>query len=124
MLAFGRLSYGEQNAISNAIGYAEHFIRSHDAVIRVYDAAGNVIETHEHKGDFKEWSSVTRVLAHRDEAIQNGYPEQCDETDTRAHDPNSTCISRLLRLFRYLTRPGSPLYPIIQHRQEKQGQEC
>jgi hypothetical protein len=26
-----------------------------DAVIRVYDEAGNVIETHEHKGDFKEW---------------------------------------------------------------------
>jgi len=24
------------------------------AVIRVYDAKGNVIETHEHKGDFKE----------------------------------------------------------------------
>ena len=24
-------------------------------VIRVYNAAGNVIETHEHKGDFKEW---------------------------------------------------------------------
>jgi hypothetical protein len=23
-------------------------------VIRVYDAAGNVIETHEHKGDFKK----------------------------------------------------------------------
>jgi len=30
------------------------YSRSHDAVIRVYDAAGNVIETHEHKGDFKE----------------------------------------------------------------------
>jgi hypothetical protein len=28
--------------------------RSHDAVIRVYDAAGNVIETHERKGEFKE----------------------------------------------------------------------
>jgi hypothetical protein len=28
---------------------------SHDAVIRVYDDAGNVIQTHEHKGDFKEW---------------------------------------------------------------------
>jgi hypothetical protein len=27
---------------------------SHDALIRVYDAAGNVIETHEHAGDFKE----------------------------------------------------------------------
>jgi len=32
----------------------KHYSRSHDAVIRVYDAAGNVIETHEHKGDFKE----------------------------------------------------------------------
>jgi hypothetical protein len=29
--------------------------RSHDAAIRVYDDASNVIETHEHKGDFKEW---------------------------------------------------------------------
>jgi len=28
--------------------------RSHDAVIRVCDAAGNVIETHRNKGDFKE----------------------------------------------------------------------
>jgi hypothetical protein len=42
------------NAIANAIGYAEHRSRSHDAVIRVYDDAGNVIATHEHKGDFKE----------------------------------------------------------------------
>jgi hypothetical protein len=31
-----------------------HSSRSHDAVIRVYDALGNVIETHEHAGDFKE----------------------------------------------------------------------
>jgi hypothetical protein len=29
-------------------------MRPHAAVIRVYDEAGNVIETHEHKGDFKE----------------------------------------------------------------------
>jgi len=34
---------------------AKFFSRSHDAVIRVYDEAGNVIETHEHAGDFKEW---------------------------------------------------------------------
>src|SRR5215469_18977029 len=27
--------------------------RSHDAVIFVYDEAGNVIETHQHKGDFR-----------------------------------------------------------------------
>ncbi len=54
-LPFGWLWYGEPNAISNAIGYAEHRSRSHDAVIRVYDDAGNVIQTREHKGDFKEW---------------------------------------------------------------------
>jgi len=28
---------------------------SHDTAIRVYHAVGNVIETHEHAGDFKEW---------------------------------------------------------------------
>ena len=28
---------------------------SHDAVIRVYDEADNLIETHEQAGDFKEW---------------------------------------------------------------------
>jgi len=33
------------------MGYAHHYSRSHDAVIRVYDDAGNVIETHEHKGE-------------------------------------------------------------------------
>jgi hypothetical protein len=38
---------------SNAVGYAEFYSRLH-AVIRVYDEAGNVIATHEHKGDFKE----------------------------------------------------------------------
>jgi hypothetical protein len=35
-------------------GSAMHSSRSHPAMIRVYDAAGNVIETHEHVGDFKE----------------------------------------------------------------------
>jgi hypothetical protein len=55
VLPFGRLWYGEPDAISNAVGYAKFFSRSHDAVIRVYDEAGNVIETHEHAGDFKEW---------------------------------------------------------------------
>jgi hypothetical protein len=33
---------------------AKFYSRSHDAVVRVYDEAGNVIETHEHAGDFKE----------------------------------------------------------------------
>jgi hypothetical protein len=50
-LPFGGLWYTQ---VSDAVGYAEFYSRSHDAVIRVYDDAGNVIETHEHAGDFKE----------------------------------------------------------------------
>lgn len=42
--------------ISHAIRYAKFYSRSHPAVIRVYDPAGNVIETHEHKSNFKECS--------------------------------------------------------------------
>ena len=53
-LPFGRLWYAEPNAVANAIGYAQPHSRSHDAVIRVYDEAGNVIQTHEHTGEFKE----------------------------------------------------------------------
>jgi hypothetical protein len=49
-LPFGRLWYDGPNAVTNAIGYGEHYSRSHHAVIRVYDEAGNVIETHEHAG--------------------------------------------------------------------------
>jgi hypothetical protein len=54
-LPFGRLWYGEPNAIANAIGYAKFYSQSHDAVIRIYDEAGNLIETQEHKDDFREF---------------------------------------------------------------------
>jgi hypothetical protein len=53
-LPFGRLWYGEPDAAANAIGYAKFYSRSHDAVIRVFDAAGNVIETRALAGDFRE----------------------------------------------------------------------
>ena len=46
-LPFGGLSYTKPD---DAVSYAKFFSRSHDAVIRVYDEAGNVIETHEHAG--------------------------------------------------------------------------
>jgi len=51
MLPFGHLLYLD---IREAVAYAKLCSRSHDSVIRVYDAAGNVIETHEHAGDFRE----------------------------------------------------------------------
>jgi len=49
---FDRLWYAGPNAVSNAIGFAKHRSRSHDAVIRVYGDAGNLIEAHEHAGQF------------------------------------------------------------------------
>jgi len=42
-LPFGRLWYDTPD---NATSYAMHSSRSHDAVIRVYDHAGSVIEAH------------------------------------------------------------------------------
>ena len=50
VLSFGRLWYTK---VDDAVGYAKFYSRSHEAVIRVYDEAGNVIQTHEHAGDFK-----------------------------------------------------------------------
>jgi hypothetical protein len=50
-LPFGRLWYEQ---VTDAIDHAKFRSRSHDAVIRVYDAAGNVIETHGHAGGSKE----------------------------------------------------------------------
>jgi CobQ-like glutamine amidotransferase family enzyme len=55
-LPFGCLWYGEPNAASNAIDYAKFRSRSHRAVIRVYDEAGNVIMLHQPKG----WRKKTR----------------------------------------------------------------
>src|SRR5262245_2312397 len=59
-LLFGRLWYDTPD---NAIGYTMHSSSSHDALIRVYDDAGNVIETHEHKGEFKNRNRFVLRLA-------------------------------------------------------------
>jgi len=47
-----RIGFGRSKVLS----------RSHHAVIRVYDDAGNVIEMHEHAGDFKEWWSLENMI--------------------------------------------------------------
>jgi hypothetical protein len=47
------LGHGQHS--ETQIDYAKFYSRSHHAVICVFDAVGNVIETHEHAGDFKEW---------------------------------------------------------------------
>jgi hypothetical protein len=52
-LPYSPLWYRGPNAIKDAIVYVKFRSRAQSAVIRIYDAAGNVIETHEHAGDFK-----------------------------------------------------------------------
>ena len=54
-LRYSPLWYRGSNPIVDAVHDAESYSRSHPVVIRVYDTEGNVIGTHEHKGDFKEW---------------------------------------------------------------------
>ena len=52
MFPFGRaVNFADAAA---AVRYAKSYSGSNAAVIRVYDVAGNVIETHEHKGGFNE----------------------------------------------------------------------
>jgi len=50
-LPFGGLWYLQ---VADAIEYAQHYSRAHDAVISVYGAAGKVIEVHKHKGRFQK----------------------------------------------------------------------
>jgi hypothetical protein len=55
VLPFGLLLYLE---VREAVAYAKFYSCSHDATIRVYDAAGNMIETHEHKADFTDFTAI------------------------------------------------------------------
>jgi len=47
------IPFRREDTASNAVGYAMHTSRSHDAVIGVYDPAGNELETQ--RAHFKEW---------------------------------------------------------------------
>jgi hypothetical protein len=46
-LRYSPLWYRGSNAIGDAVRYAKSYSQSHPVVIRVYDATGNLIETHE-----------------------------------------------------------------------------
>src|SRR5262245_15828027 len=76
-LPFGRLWYDTPD---NAIGYAMHSSRSHDAVIRVYDVAGNVIETP------AQWR-VQRVVSFRSQHVAVSVKEKSLMTSTQSSGP-------------------------------------
>jgi len=44
--------------VRQAIDFAKHQSRLHNAVIRVYDEACKLIEVHRHKGDFKNYARL------------------------------------------------------------------
>jgi hypothetical protein len=62
-LPYGPLWYRGPDAIRDAISFAKFSSRSHDAVIRLYDGAGNVIETLQHAGEFKNGELL--IASHR-----------------------------------------------------------
>jgi hypothetical protein len=53
-LPYSPMWYRGPKAITDAVDYTKHGSRSRHAVIRVYDEEGNLIETHESPGGFKE----------------------------------------------------------------------
>jgi hypothetical protein len=57
-LPFGWLWYAEPNAITKAIGYAKFDRRSHDAVIRSYDEAGQRDRNAQARGRFQGGGEV------------------------------------------------------------------
>ena len=56
-----------------------HYSRSDDAVIRVYDEAGNVIATHEHKGTYECIPAQRRKLAFQSQE----YLGRCESSAKR-----------------------------------------
>jgi len=62
VLATAKPAKARRRQRNNCSGYAKFYSRAHDAVIRVYDEAGNVIETHENAGISKSRSGHGLVI--------------------------------------------------------------
>ena len=120
----GALRYAEPNAIGNAIVTPSFSAGSHDAVIRVYDEAGNVMETHEQavasSGDFGSIADLMRTR------LQNGWEECCYTKICPAHW-NTIKISDIFFQFDYyaaideerFAMPTSRPYHVLCHRHSR-----
>ena len=76
-LPFGRMWYGDANAVANAIGYAEHYSSSHNAVIRVYDEAGNAIRNARTRGQFQRVVAQFLVTIQSNTRLSSAIPARC-----------------------------------------------
>ena len=54
-LRCGPIWYAGPDAVRYAVAYAKYCSHSNRAIIRVFNEGGNVIETQEHAGNFREW---------------------------------------------------------------------
>jgi hypothetical protein len=72
------------------------YSRSHDGVARIYDAVGNVIETHEDKGDFKEpWpleNTISDLLIKLAQAIQGNKRCEAGWNGRRSKQLTASCV--------------------------------
>ena len=71
-----------------------HYSRSHNAVIRVYDDAGNVIETHEAASDFKQSGKLEPGLEYEETSKLSGRIV-CSHTAQICNIPVSAVTTKL-----------------------------
>ena len=91
-LPFGRLWYGEPNAVSDAIGYAKFRSRSHDAVIPVYDESGQRDRDARARGRFQRMASSFLPRKRRAAAINGKSPHNTVPGEV------ALCIDRACRI--------------------------
>jgi hypothetical protein len=77
--------------VSDAIEYAKFRSRSHDAVIRVYDAAGNVIETNEHVSSKSRSGKIADLPGET-------LPEKSRQLFLRAHNETLPVVAMRIRV--------------------------
>src|SRR4029077_15073059 len=98
-LPFGRVWYDTPD---HAIGYAVQSSRSRDAVIRVYDAAGKLTETHEHKRDVKrvvKFYTIKLTAKSCIDRCNSTNAVSISSTHTMKRFPFSRCACPQSRLF-------------------------
>jgi hypothetical protein len=87
----GLIWYAGPDAVRNAVAFAKYrsLSRSGWAIIRVFNEAGNVIETHEHKGEF------TRITISSQESRRGGIRRTDEICSHLGQDPpgSSTAYS-------------------------------
>ena len=79
-LPYSPLWYRGPSAIRDAIGHAKFYSRSHDAVVRIYDQAGKVIEAHDPHAQ-------RNASRYRDARQQSTLFARCNQS--LRHNPNS-----------------------------------